>query len=473
MGINITNTTPELQDSSLLIYCDVNGGTKYRGGAIWLDSASITRISNCNFSNCSAFQGGAIYCYLSSCILEHLTIENNIAVDGGGICIVDCDPELKNCVINNNDADGAGGGIALSNSYSNLSDCIISSNYSYGSGGGIFIMDGNPSVINCTIDYNQGGHGGDYTGGGIKIMQSSSARIVNCIIDNNKTEEFGGGISSFSSFQLINSLITNNRSFTTYGGGLHVLSLSSSSVSVNITNCTFSQNHAVKGSAIANYKSVTNLNNTIIWDGTTTSPDSRIYLNSIGILDPILKADYCLIQGGEDEIETLGNVSILWYSHNLTDDPYFIDLANNDYQLGHLSPCIEAGTPDTSGFMLPELDLAGNTRIANDIIDMGCLEYPYPVSIEHEGLNNKYETLIYPNPAQNLINIDLSSISEQTDILIKVTNMHGEMVKLVERKLSNIIQIDVSNFPPGLYVSTISFDQYYITEKFILVNSSH
>jgi hypothetical protein len=73
------------------------------------------------------------------------------------------------------------------------------------------------------------------------------------------------------------------------------------------------------------------------------------------------------------------------------------------YQLSALSPCIDSGTPDTEGLNLPPMDLAGNHRIANGRIDMGCYEYgsePYtsnsdPVLPRPPGGIN---LSIYPNP---------------------------------------------------------------------------
>ena len=65
---------------------------------------------------------------------------------------------------------------------------------------------------------------------------------------------------------------------------------------------------------------------------------------------------------------------------NITNDPCFIDPENDDYGLQVISPCIDAGTIDTTGLFLPEYDLAGNPRITDGngdnslIIDMGCYE---------------------------------------------------------------------------------------------------
>lgn len=63
----------------------------------------------------------------------------------------------------------------------------------------------------------------------------------------------------------------------------------------------------------------------------------------------------------------------------------FVDSANGNFQLQPTSPALNAGTPDTTGLMLPLTDLAGNPRIFGDTIDMGAYEVqsliPLPVHI--------------------------------------------------------------------------------------------
>ena len=73
-------------------------------------------------------------------------------------------------------------------------------------------------------------------------------------------------------------------------------------------------------------------------------------------------------------------------------DPLFIDAPDGDYHLLPGSPCIDAGTADTSGLDLPPFDAGGSTRIAdgNDdglsIIDLGIYEYGAPSAIVNYAL---------------------------------------------------------------------------------------
>ena len=55
-----------------------------------------------------------------------------------------------------------------------------------------------------------------------------------------------------------------------------------------------------------------------------------------------------------------------------TGDPGFVDAANGDYRLAAGSPCIDAGD---NSYATGDTDLAGNARIANGTVDIGCYEY--------------------------------------------------------------------------------------------------
>ena len=53
-------------------------------------------------------------------------------------------------------------------------------------------------------------------------------------------------------------------------------------------------------------------------------------------------------------------------------NPSFVDAANGDYRLASGSPCIDAGD---NAYVTGDTDLAGNARIANGTVDIGCYEY--------------------------------------------------------------------------------------------------
>ncbi len=90
----------------------------------------------------------------------------------------------------------------------------------------------------------------------------------------------------------------------------------------------------------------------------------------------MLNINYSCIQG----------YSALGGEGNFDADPLFVTPVNpddapttdGDLNLLPNSPCINTGTPDTTGLNLPPIDIAGNPRIYNglvDRIDMGAYEF--------------------------------------------------------------------------------------------------
>lgn len=113
------------------------------------------------------------------------------------------------------------------------------------------------------------------------------------------------------------------------------------------------------------------------------------------------------------------------------------------YQLSASSPCIDSGTPDTEGLNLPPMDLAGNYRIANGRIDMGCFEYgsePY-VDVDDPQLPPPPQGInlsLYPNPFLNsssatgvFIEFTLPK-KPVSQPVIEIFNIRGQLVKTIK-----------------------------------------
>lgn len=112
------------------------------------------------------------------------------------------------------------------------------------------------------------------------------------------------------------------------------------------------------------------------------------------------------------------------------------------YQLSALSPCIDSGTPDTTGMNLPPMDLAGNHRVWNGRIDMGCYEYgsdPY-VSIGDPELPpppDGFFISVYPNPLLNTsraagVFIEFTLPRKPSlQPVIEIFNIRGQRVKTI------------------------------------------
>lgn len=108
-------------------------------------------------------------------------------------------------------------------------------------GGGINLTGSSPLIINCIIENNRTQSDNQYAGGGGGIhCQSSSPKLVNCIIQNNNSHAYGGGIyCEYSSPTISDCEVKNNFAYI-YGGGIQLTSYSSPV----INRCIFVSNRA-------------------------------------------------------------------------------------------------------------------------------------------------------------------------------------------------------------------------------------
>jgi hypothetical protein len=90
-----------------------------------------------------------------------------------------------------------------------------------------------------------------------------------------------------------------------------------------------------------------------------------------------------------------------------------------------------------------------------------------PLGINNKGIEEK-ESLdfrIYPNPANNILNIELG---KDREYLIQITNLNGRLVHKI-RMNGTLNQIDLSSFKKGEYIITVKSKDLLITKKFIKI----
>ncbi len=400
------HTTTNIDGDSLhrimISYADVNnsvenlrlqnGFVNGDGGAVIIEYYSNPSFYLCDFINnyCTG-NGGAVWCH------DH------------------CSPEFDLSYISNNYADNSGGGLFMQSNDSILFNYTsIAGNTSRHAGGGIWseyhdYLHVNVGLISWNTLLNGGGGGAFFRQG--KVLIDSTVFI------DNHTFGVGGGLhTSYNvDLELTRSTFTNNRA-SGWGGGMYFYL----GVDANLENVKFYGNSSVHGGAIYGHVGSTLDIRNGLFSGNNTLYDTIVYgkgnggamslsfvetnLYNITVANNVSS----MIGGGlyfYSDVSTIQNVqnSIVYnntpqaisteydasvavnYSDieggwptgmgNFAMNPNFSGVYPHHYSLNDLSPCIDMGNPDTTGFSLPDTDLAGNPRIGNDRIDMGAYEY--------------------------------------------------------------------------------------------------
>ena len=295
-------------------YADGSGSKQNYGGGMLILSYSALSLNNCSFTGSLA------------------------KTAGGGIYINSSTPTFTNCsfkanTVNGDQISALGGGIYNDHASPTLSDCSFAGNTSRSGGAGIYNFFSSPSLTNCTFFGNSSlAYGAGY-GGGI-YNSVSSPTLINCSFMGNLAHS-GAGVFNYD---LSNPVMTN---------------------------CTFSGNSAsYRGGALYNQESSKpKLTNCIVWDNGSTS---------IYNISSDLTITYSDIQGGYTGIG------------NFDADPEFVKSPwpgpdgvwgtsddQSDLRLRTTSPCLNVGLNSANA---TSLDLAGNARIQNAVIDLGAYE---------------------------------------------------------------------------------------------------
>jgi hypothetical protein len=201
---------------------------------------------------------------------------------------------------------------------------------------------------------------------------------------------------------------------------------------VNVANCTFA-GHTGNGEALLIRGNVT-ITNSIFFNERSVEI-ATIPMDGTGI-PTTLTLNNNLIRKGYSDIWQGPGSTINYSTTNITGNPLFLggDDIHNPlyYSLSSASPCIDAGTPDTTGLSLLPYDLAGNVRVWNSVIDMGCYEFGAPPVASDDPvapqLSGGISATNYPNPfnPETSIRFQLPQ-SGLTEIC--VYNLKGQMVR--------------------------------------------
>ncbi len=275
------------------------------------------------------------------------------------------------------------------------------------------------------------------------IVTKGEISFENCVFDNIEVLDDDGDIVSIgynylpykNSYRLANCLFSNLRSHSRM-----MLMVSPDHPEMEITNCTFSGN--TSDSFIIMLNGNIRITNSVFYNNSPHEIAINPMIDS-GLEPSTIIVDYSLFKGTDSGIRRVPNTTVNYLDTNIDTDPLF--LGGNDvhdplyYSLSAASPCINSGTPDTTGLNLPPYDLAGNWRVWDGQIDMGCFEYgsePW-VSVDDPTIpvTPAVSLGVWPNPFKVFTNIKVNvpqgGLGKAENASIAIYNIKGQKVKTI------------------------------------------
>jgi len=254
--------------------------------------------------------------------------------------------------------------------------------------------------------------------------------FINCSIEGNKADpeygHFGAMANSYESYPvLINCKIIDNYGDVASG----IRQMIAPNDDLYLINCTVVDNdYCSQGTISLVDGGHITLINTIL----RNEPSTEIWFhpqyesNSASI-------EYCNIDGGSLAVAVNDNGTLNWGEGNIDEAPLFVGGDPFSYELTKYSPCVDSGTPDTTGLNLPSVDLAGNGRIYNGRIDIGAYEFQgYGIDEPDTSfIRNLYLFRNTPNPFTNeteilFITADYERVG---DYSLSIYNTKGQLVR--------------------------------------------
>lgn len=171
--------------------------------------------------------------------IEGLTIRNGAGLRGGaarveaGGALV-----LRGVALEDNRAD-QGGAVYAANSRLTIEDSRLANNTA-GTGGALYLDGGSLALARSTLDGNRAG-----SGAGLFAGPLAAVALDRATLSGNVANTVGGGIHSFGTLTVANSLLRDN-SAGAHGGGLF-----NDGGTADVDYATFLNNSAAKGAAVA------------------------------------------------------------------------------------------------------------------------------------------------------------------------------------------------------------------------------
>jgi predicted outer membrane repeat protein len=385
-------------------------------------------------------------------------------INGGAIYAKDYGSiKVKNSYLNNNmvacettGIDGpAGGAIYCKNvNYVLIDSNRFEQNRSFDNGGAIHIdkdcnqvlITHNTFIKNSAIKYTIGWISGAGAAIGTTDALNYSPVIANNFCFNNRAVD-GAIYSSNKNSFIYNNVICNN-----FGSGIadgHQLSTNKIFNNTIINNLTFMGGIELYSKAI--------VYNNICWGNEFYAGQQYDQI----FVDPVLSNPelfYNCVQYGD------GGDSAINEFPEFVNPSLGVGLEYNGFDanwtLLDWSPCVNKGTPDTTGLSIPSFDIIGNPRIYGNRIEIGAYENQSVgvTTNDHSGSLRKIS--IFPNPGSNQLNI----ITNLKDLEFELVNLNGQTI-IKESIKNEISSINTESINTGIYFYKLIDKKNNIIEK--------
>lgn len=312
-----------------------------------------------------------------------------------------------------------------------------------------------PSSVVASFSWLSFTHGYSELFGGGAIQNKGNSQFQYCTFFDNRAAS-GGAIANYgdgaaATLSLDNCTFARNGASPLDGGAIDNR-LFSHPATIDILNCTFSANAAeAKGGALYNgLGNQIHFRNTLI--ANNTAPLGQDLFDESGM---------DLISQGHNLIEHHDNS--VYVGDSMTDvrevDPLLTPLGlfggpTPTYRLLAGSPAIDAGDNLNVG----ALDQRGESRIFNSTVDIGAYEFDPATSLTTEPSASPLE--FYPNPART--HLTIKGEFEAGAVTWKLYNLSGQVLseKVMEfHSPGTRLAIQLPSLPTGLYVIEIQQQQ--------------
>ncbi len=347
--------------------------------------------------------------------------------NGGGVVVIGSGPieiDISENEITHNEAEATTGTM----------------NYNALGGGISLLFDITGHVSDNVISYNRinapGNHVSHGAGAFIEYITSNGFVFENNIVNQNfaiTTQNcHGGGLSLYRSGGLYQNNVIQNNSVS-HAGGINIMESKEVSDTAILINNTITGNSATFGGGIEAIVSNVVLINTIIWNNTAS------YGISIRNGGSNLEVRYSDVEG-DDAWPGEGNV--------LCAPQFLADGYHLDYTCMLLNKGISSIVIDSVTYNSPQYDIDGDLRpYWGEAPEIGADEL---LTAEPIGKLISPSIDIYPNPASEKINIELTGEKFNAKNSVSVLDITGQEL-ILQKVTGSKTEIDISSLPAGVY----------------------